>query len=439
MKYIIFFAAAIIVVPVMASMATASKKALIFLFVMAILATGFGVKGNINFVSMETYRGPDRGFELSIFDLIAWALFLKLLFKNFRQIVWFPYNFNLLLMMFLISLISSFNADGTIFAMFSLFKFVRIFLIYLIFYNLFLIEDLGGNLWYGIAALAVLFTITGIKQKYLQGIYRITGTFDHSNTIPLYLNMLIPAMIIWPFADRKMPALKAMSSIALAFGMLFCVIATFSRAGTAFAGMTVIVVMTAGLLRWRSGRAIFISSLVVIAGLAGGIKAAGSFIERIKNAPESSEAARDEFNAAADAMMRDRFWGVGPNNFSKAMTDKEEYQQFVVVMANEEQAGVCHHIYRLMGAETGIIGLVAFIFIMIRFTWVGLWAFFKLNGPAAALGLAISSGFCALHLSGFFEWAFRLTPVMALFAILSAFSATLENSSLNRSGDETCP
>ncbi|MFZ5949927.1 MAG: O-antigen ligase family protein [Candidatus Rifleibacteriota bacterium] len=423
----------------MAFMAASSRKALVFLFVFAILATGFGVKGNINFVSMETYRGPDRGFELSIFDLVAWALFLKLIFKNFRQIVWVPYNFYFFLLMFSISIISSFQADGQIYAMFSLFKFIRVFFIYLIFYNLFIIEDLGSNLWYGMAALALVFTFIGLKQKYIQGIYRIPCTFDHSNTVPLYLNMMIPAMIIWPFADLKMPAIKAVSSILLAFGMLFCVIATFSRAGTAFAGLAIISVMVAGLFRWRSGRAVLISSLIVIAGLVGGAKAAGSFIERIKSAPESSEAARDEFNAAADAMMRDHFFGVGLNNFSKAMTDREEYQQFVVVMANEEQAGVCHHIYRLMGAETGIIGLTVFIIIILRFTWAGIWNFFRLKGQAAALGLAISAGFFALHLSGFFEWAFRLTPVMSIFAILSAFSVTLEHSSLNQKEDEKCP
>jgi O-antigen ligase len=252
--------------------------------------------------------------------------------------------------------------------------------------------------------------------------------------------MLIPTMIVWPFADRKMSSARAVASILLAFGMLFCVVATFSRAGTAFAGLGIFIVTVAGLLRWRSGRAVFISALIIFAGLAGGAKAAGSFIERIRNAPESSEAARDEFNAAADAMMQDHFLGVGLNNFSKAMTDREEYQKFVVVMANEEQAGVCHHIYRLMGAETGVIGLTIFIIIMLRFTWTGIWNFFKSNGPAAALGLGISSGFLALHLSGFFEWAFRLTPVMALFAILSAFSATLDQSSLNQNGEEEeCP
>jgi len=159
MKYLIFFAAAIVGVPIMTALAASSRKMLILLFVMAILATGFGVKGNINFVSMETYRGPDRGFELSIFDLVSWALFLKLIFKNFRQIVWIPYNFYFLLMLFLVSLVSSLGADGQIFAMFSLFKFARIFIIYLIFYNLFLIEDLGPSLWYAIASLAVLFTL----------------------------------------------------------------------------------------------------------------------------------------------------------------------------------------------------------------------------------------------------------------------------------------
>lgn len=425
MKYLIFAIGILVGIPIMAYFASLSKRNTTALMALAIFAISLGTSGNINFLSMEMYRGPDRGFELSIFDLITMALFLKILIKNFRQIKWLPYNFFPLACLFIIAAISLYFSDGKIYAAFSLFKFARIYFVYFVFYNLFTIESFREPAWLGIVGIGVYFTFTGLKQKYLMGIYRIHGTFDHSNTIPLFLNMMIPVLFIWNFADRELTRFKSILTFLAAFGMLFCVVATFSRAGTVFAGFSVFCVMFAGLLKWRSTRTYITVAIVLSLSLMGAVKVADSFIDRINNAPKSSKEAREEFNAAADAMMRDHFFGVGLNNFSLALTDKDEYKQFMVVMSNEEQAGVCHHIYRLMGAEMGKIGLFFFLLIMTRFTWICLYGFFSGKDLGAAVCFGIFSGFISLHLSGFFEWAFRLTPVMAAFAVMAALGSSL--------------
>ena len=156
---------------------------------------------------------------------------------------------------------------------------------------------------------------------------------------------------------------------------------------------------------------------MLLALLIGGFKAANSFLERIKNAPESSEAARVEFNIAAAKMAKDRWLGVGLNNFSRVLTDTPEYREHFSVMANETQAGVAHHIYWLTAAEIGFSGLAIFLILIGRLALIAAWHGLRSGSFEGNLLIGLFFGFMALHLSGFLEWAMRITPVTYLFYI----------------------
>ena len=76
MKWIAFGAFILVGVPCMTALAGSSKRGRWLL--MAALIASTVVKVSVNFASLEDYRGPDRGFEVSLADLIALSLGLGL-------------------------------------------------------------------------------------------------------------------------------------------------------------------------------------------------------------------------------------------------------------------------------------------------------------------------------------------------------------------------
>lgn len=384
-----------------------------------------GAAASINFYSMEDYRGPERGFEVTLTDLIALSLVAEMLLKRSRQVSWLPFNSLFMAVFFLVACVATVLAPVPVFGAFALFKFLRIYLVFWCVVNCLKTGVDRQYVWLGFVGIGLVLMVLALKQKYIDGLYRINGPFDHSNSIPLFVNLIMPALLIWGLCDRAMSKWRVAISVVAALGMTFAVVATFSRAGTALAGLCLVGGLVLVNLRSRSVRVTATSALVALALVAGAAKAAASFIDRMLNAPEASEHAREEFNDAARMMVADRpYFGIGLNNFSHVLTSVGRYRENLVVMSNEEQAGVCHHIYWLMTAETGYVGLTAFVLMIGRFAWLALR---RSYGSRSVEGLALFGfflGFCALHASGTLEWAFRITPVTYMFGIAAAMTVS---------------
>jgi hypothetical protein len=427
-KDAILAAALVLGVPSMAIAALWSSRVRGYLVSLMIFLTVLGAHGSINLISRELYRGPDRGFEFTAADLVCWALVIAIVARFPRGIEWFPLNTWLMLLFFLNACVLAATASEPLFTAFSLWKCLRIFCLYWCTVNCLRLGTHRRYIWLGYVGAAAVLTALGLQQKFLQGIYRVHGPFDHSNTIPLYANLILPVLLIWGLCDRELPLWKSVASIALSLGLLFTVISTFSRAGIAIAtGCFLCAVLWAN-LRSSSVR-VRVSTLALGLLLTAGMaRLAGPILNRIQNAPKASETARDEFNYAARLMLHDYPFGVGLNNFSYVVTTHTAYRARFEVMKNEEQAGVAHHIYWLTAAETGYLGLALYLAIIVRFCWSALLGAFR--GPGRhksirrTLLFGVFLGFVALQASGFYEWAFRLTPVMQLFAIQAAVAVS---------------
>lgn len=432
MKYVIFGTMAVVGVPLMISLASSKTEVRGWLFSLLIAAAAFGKMTSINFLSHESYRGPDRGFEVTLADLICWSLIVVLVTRHRASIRWLPFNSIVLALFFLVSVFSVVTSATPLWGAFTLFKMVRLFLIYWCVSNMILAGASLDRIWYGLMISGTILTTLALKQKYLDGFYRIQGPFDHSNSVPLFLNLILPSLLIWGLADRRLRPWQVVATMVVALGMAFSVVATFSRAGTALMGLGMIAALMIANTRGRSLRAMAVSGIVFILMLGGMAKASDSLINRVKNAPKASEQARDEFNIAADAMLKDHPAGVGLNNFSSVLTNDVTYRAGITVMKNEVQAGVCHHIYKLTAAELGYAGLGLFLLILARFEWRMLryaWQGGRLEGLLLA-GWAI--GGLALHLGGMLEWAFRVTPVVQQYMVVAGLGAGL--SELARQG-----
>ncbi len=394
-----------------------------YLFSLMIFCTVLGAHGSINLVSRKLYRGPDRGFEFTLTDLICWALIVAIAARFPAKIKWCPRNTWLLLLFFLNACALTAISAEPLYTAFSLWKCLRIYALYWCTFNCLRIGVSRYYLWLGCAGAALAISAMAAEQKFLFHIYRINGPFDHSNTVPLYANLLLPILLIFALCDKELKLGKAVVSTALCLGLLFAVLSTYSRAGMAFSAACVLGAMAWANFRFPALRVHVASIALCVLFAAAAVRAAPSILERFRTAPKSSMEARDEFNYAARLMLADHPFGIGLNNFSYVLTNQEAYRERFQAMKSEEQAGVAHHIYWLTAAETGYLGLALYLAIIVRFGWGALLGAMRQKDIYGALLFAVFLGLCALQASGFLEWVFRQTPVMQLFAIAMGPSA----------------
>ncbi len=430
MKYAVFALLLGLGVPAMAGAAAWSGRLRGLLLVALVFSPVLGDLANINFVSMEGYRGPDRGFEVNLTDLIAWALVLALVVRDFGRIRWFPFNTGLMAIFFGLAIVTSIQASAPLYGAFSLFKFARAYVLYWCVVNCLRAGTSPRYIWAGLVLAGLTLAGLVVYQKYGLHLYRAHALFDHSNTIPPFANMMLPVLLVWSLVDRSFGRVGFLVGGVAAAGLAVATLGTLSRAGMVLAatGILVAFVLAARVVVFRPGSISRLSAAMILAllvGVAGTAKAWDSIVYRFQNAPESSHEARAELNEAAEHMASDNFLGVGLNNFSHALTGTQRYRAHLTVTAGEEQGGVVHDIYRLTAAEMGMAGLLLFVLVIGRFAWMALVDTLRQVSLAGAVQGGILSGVMLNHASGMLEWTFRITPVLYLFAILTGLSVAL--------------
>lgn len=431
MKYYLFTLILIVGVPAMVIAAYSSVTLKGLLIALLIFSTALGDMANINFISMELYRGPDRGFEINLTDLILLSLFISFLIQYPMRLKWLPVHTGLMLGLFVLACISISAANQPLLSLFTLFKMLKFYLLYWCMTNYIALDSDPRFILAGLVASGLFVAMLAFQQKYLLGIYRIHGPFDHSNTIPLYLNLMIPLVLGWTLTAPWLKSWQVIINILAVLGMMFAVVATFSRAGTGLMAVSVITTLIITSIYTRTLRIKIVALVFCLCSFVGVVVAADSIIERFNNAPETSADARHEFNVVAEMMAIDNTFGVGLNNFSRALTETPEYRDHLEVMKHEEQGGVVHHIYWLTAAELGYPGLFLFVLLLLRIAWKTFRLIPHLETEYKMIAWGTLIGFCCLHTSGFVEWAFRITPVFYMFAITSAIAMGIYTHSLS--------
>lgn len=421
MKFIVFFAVSLVGVPIMAIGASLSNRVRSWLVTALIVATALDVVGNINFVSLHEYRGPDRGFEVSLTDLITWSLLPSLLLFSPGKLRFWPYNTLWMGMFFAISMLGMMLVNDPLYSAFTLWKLLRLYLVYWCISNCLRAGVPMQAVWRGLIAVGVLFIVLCAKQKYLDRLLRVRGPFHHPNGISPYLHIAMPFLLCWGLSERRGSSARVLLSIVVGLGMVFVVVVSQSRAGLLLMLCNVVAVLVLA-NRWGSSRRVRgVSIIMLILFLAGGIMAADGIYTRFTQAPTSSGEARKELNRAAWMMIEDHpVIGVGLNQYSRVLSVTPDYRLPLVLLAHEEQQGVVHHIYYLTAAETGALGFIVFTIVIGRFWWLSFWNSWLRGSRESLLLSGYVLGATALHLQGLYEWGFRITPAAYMFMIMSA-------------------
>ena len=420
MKYFIFFAMLGFGVPLAIAGAALFARVRSWLVTALIATSCLDITTSINFLSLQFYRGTARGFEVTLTDLLTWSLIGALLIRFPRRVRYVPYNSVWMALSFVLAWLSFSLVDEPIYTGFALWKLVRLYLVYWCIYNCLRTGVPLVAVWRGIAIVAVLAIAYSFKQKYLDGLYRVKGTLHHPNSLSSYLLPVMPFLAFWGFTRSRPTSWRALLSIALSLGIALVVVVSQSRVGLLLMLANVPAVLLLA-NRWRrvvSTR--IISGLLVLAILLAALRGADTVWDRFTNAPWASGAARVELNHTAFLMTFDHPWlGIGLNQYSRVASENPAYLAHLVVMANEDRQGVCHHMYWLTAAEMGVLGLLVYLVIIGRFWWLSTRHAWRRRDPESLLLASYMLGMGAVHLQALYEFVLRQTSVAYMFMIMS--------------------
>src|SRR3989344_821515 len=279
----------------------------------------------------------------------------------------------------------------------------------------------------------------GISREML--VMRAYGTLPHPNLLGVFLLTAFVANIWLIYGSKKSISreiLLSLSLILLSTGLVL----TYSRAVWFGAILALIILFIAGRIvkkrlftRMQSGQRIIEEpnyypknvAVILVVLLFALILYLALFGQQIKDrlqgrgaavfAEQESFVDRARFASVSRETIRtDPFFGVGLRNFIARMDEFNTGERL-----RPEQHQPVHNIYLLIAAETGLLGLAAFLFLLFNIAKSGIVRFWRTKADAnrgeTFILLVIFSGFLFLGL--FDHYFISLHPTAMLFWIVA--------------------
>jgi putative inorganic carbon (HCO3(-)) transporter len=396
------------------------------------------------FISSDIVKLPVHGVDIQLYDLLAIiliGLFLAHLATNRQAKFHFFASTSLPALAWLITgCFSLVNAKDWQLSSIELITMGKLFIFYLVVANS--IHDTSDIKWVISGLLlalgfeAILGIYQGITGRYAgfsflgegsevlrfgleYGIAnRCQGTVCHPNALAMYLNTTIPFAMGLLFS-RVRKFYKLLAVVLIGIGVI-ALIFTLSRGG--WLGFVVIscVILVMAI---RRGRVRTNTALVLICGAlllsVVTLKTAPNLVtERLTSSDRGSAMSRIPMAKGALAIMRDYpVLGAGLNNYTL-------YMRFYDPASYLENHGlsVVHNAFLLVGAETGLLGLVAFLCFLVSVMGQA-WRSTRLssNDTFWIVGIGVLSAYAALSVHSLADYALIGCPrLFAQFWFLAA-------------------
>lgn len=421
----------------------------VFFFLLVALAP-FSERMQVNYFSREWYRGTTRGLEFCGLDILSFSLLVSafLLPRRGEKRFYFPASLLLMVTFFLYAVFCVAISDPKIFGIFEVTKLFRGLIVFL---AAALFVRSTRELKILVAGLCVAVAWQGLialDQRYLEGVHRVFGTIDDSNSLSMYLCSTAPVLVAVITSEfSKLLKLFAAATIALA-GV--GVILTISRTGFVAIGAMLLCATLATMSYKVTPRKIVLTMLVILMAVGVVAKSWKTLNSRFEGDSLKSEYAnnheqnRGYYIRIAVAIAADHWFGVGPNNWSYWVSNKygpklgfrfvpyigtdKEPSDVVPPGRNidEAQAAPAHNLAALTAGEMGIVGLVLLTLLWLRWLQMGasfLWP--RLSDPMNRMGVGIFFGMGGTFIQSLTEWVFRQTPIFFTFNVLLGALASL--------------
>ncbi|HEY1173655.1 MAG TPA: O-antigen ligase family protein [Verrucomicrobiae bacterium] len=401
---------------------------------------------DINFVSHYWYRGTTRGFEFSLLDVLAISLLLGQLFHLFstRGRIFWPASLAFMLLYVSFAGISILFADPKIYGLFELSKMLRCIVVFTATALFVRSERELMILVFALCCIMGLECLLSIKQRYLNGVYRATGTLEHPNSLSMYVCMVTP-LLVAAYTSNITKYLRWMCFAAIGCACL-SILLTLSRAGIPIFAMIMLGTM-ALCGSWKitiQKIAIGVAALMVVSFIT--YKSWDSLQARFGEASfhdeylDTEKEGRGVYLRIAWTILQDKPFGVGLNNWSYWVSktygeqvglwyedyDDLEYQPDKVNLPSFHYAAPAHNLMALTAGELGFIGLGLFLLLWARWFWMGqvfIWR--RAQTTIHRFGVGLFFGVMGVFLQSVTEWTYRQTAIAFAFHIFLGTLASL--------------
>lgn len=384
-------------------------------------------------LSFFEYRGHAKGYHFYFAEVLALGLLIGTALEDWKGFRFLPPGLWLYFFYCLASFVSIVNAPEPKLVLMAAFKYIKFALFFVAGYNFLKREE---NVRFLVDMLAVTmawqFGVV-VKMKYWDGMYQVPGTFEHQNSLSMYVTMVGLVLLA---ASLGVTGNRAKWYLAAFVASAFVQQSTLSRAGLAiFAAGTMAVIVLSCVDRITKQRLAVLGVLVIV-GSVGLVMTMDTIIGRFQDrSNEASNRTREFLNRASRDMVDDFPLGIGWNNFGVVINrpftygdiiDQYEREGGVRVDASHQKGLVESHYYLLL-AETGYQGLAAYLVFIVVFLFRNVRAalFFR-NSFLGSLSLGIGAGCGFNYIHALLERVLTQPRNLMLWMLLLAATARIE-------------
>jgi O-antigen ligase len=347
--------------------------------------------------SWAEWGGYLKGAEFSVLDALALAFYFSL--PPARH----PLPFRLsMALYFVAALLSVIHADQPMAALFYPWQLARMFLVYAVVTRACADPQVPLAILKGMAVALLIQAAVSIWERFALGVLQPGGTIGHQNLLGL-----ISHLIVFPFFALLLAGLRGWLPLAVVVAGAVIEVLTTSRATIGLAGFGFASLFALSALRqWT-----FRKTMVLLMGAAMIALlvplAISSFEQRkLGNDEVSSDEERSAYISAAEMMLSDHPFGVGPNHFALVANLGGYYDRAGVAADTGSRGGNVHNVYLLVAAETGYPGLITFSILLINSLFVAFRCGWRNRGDQRGdLLLGLGTGLLIVYLHSFFEWS----------------------------------
>jgi putative inorganic carbon (HCO3(-)) transporter len=247
----------------------------------------------------------------------------------------------------------------------------------------------------------------------MQGaVSRVGGTLGHANSMAMFLEMLLPLFFSLAVArDTGLSPRSRWLSVAVFSLGLATLILTYSRSSWLAVSVALALVLLYHFRHLRLTRRQ--AAIILVAGASFLVGLAifwDSIYRRLTASAVYSFGFRGKLNGIALTMLEAHPWlGTGLNNFVLSMAEYNE-----IGMARH-RFSPAHNIYLLTAAETGLLGLLAFLWLLLGIFTEGWPALNSRDRFLAACAAGLFAGLTAALIHSNLGWLWRYDVVHVMF------------------------
>jgi O-antigen ligase len=356
------------------------------------------------------WSGYVKGWEISLLDVVALGVIFGTRGRWPRLTLVVPFVIYILAVTFAVS-----QARFAAFALSYPIQLCRVFLVFIAVTRVTMNERGERAVFTGLVLGLAVQACYAVAAK-AGGALQTGGSLGHQNLLGFVSHLPVMSAFAMFLAGRF-----PRTAFAGVVAGILCVILTASRATIAlsFAGLAVTLLLSIS-FRFSGRKAALGLAGVLVLALAYPL--ANIVLEQRLAAHKQTFFAEDKereaFARAARAMIRAEPMGVGPNHYVFIANTEAYSSQAGVAWRSESRSTSVHNSYLLVTAETGFLGLIAFLTLIGSAIWAAFRTAFRYRKyQASELLIGVGCGLIAMSIHGLFEWMFVVYPTQYVLAV----------------------